>query len=102
MQHKVELHPEAKKDFDSLDGSVKKEVIKKLDALARNPLIGAPLGSKYGIDLTGFYKIYVYKKSYRIVYRIVGDYVEIIEIVAIGRRDKEAVYRLLAKRLKNL
>jgi len=97
MQYKVELHPQARKDFDSLDGSIKKEVIKKIDALARNPLIGSLLGNKDGIDLSGFYKIYIYKKSYRILYRIIGDYLEIVEIVAIGRRDKEAVYRLSKK-----
>ena len=75
---------------------------KKIDALAENPFLGKPLGEKYGLDLTGFYKLYVAKKKYRIVYRLVGEYIEVIEIVGIGKRDKEEVYKLVARRLKSL
>jgi mRNA interferase RelE/StbE len=100
MAYQVEFLPDAEKDFDSLDGSIKREVAKKIDALAKNPLSGKPLGSKLGMDLTGFYKLYVAKKKYRIVYRLIGKYIEVIEIVGIGRRDKEEVYKLVARRLK--
>lgn len=100
MAYKVELIPEAKDDFDSLDGAVRKKAAKKIDALAENPFLGKPLGNKQGLDLTGFYKIYVDKKKYRIVYRLIGEYVEVIEVVAIGRRDKDAVYKLVTSRLR--
>jgi mRNA interferase RelE/StbE len=100
MAYKVEFHPDAERDFASLDGSVRKEVAKKIEALAENPFLGKPLGKKYGIDLTGFYKIYLSKKEYRIVYRLIGKHIEVIEIVGIGKRDKEEAYRLVARRLK--
>ena len=102
MVYKIEFLPDAEKDFDALDGSIRREVAKKIDALAENPFLGKPLGKKYGVDLTGFYKIYVSKKKYRIVYRLIGKHIEVIEIVGIGKRDKEEVCKLVARRLKKL
>ena len=102
MVYKIEFLADAEKDFDALDGSIRKEVAKKIDALADNPFLGKPLGKKYGVDLTGFYKLYVSKKKYRIVYRLIGKHIEVIEIVGIGKRDKEEVYKLVARRLKKL
>jgi mRNA interferase RelE/StbE len=102
MVYKIEFLPDAEKDFDALDGSIRKEVGKKIDALAENPFLGKPLGKKYGVELTGFYKLYVSKKKYRIVYRMIGKHIEVIEIVGIGKRDKEEVYKLVARRLKRL
>jgi len=102
MVYKIEFLPDAEKDFDALDGSIREEVTKKIDALADNPFLGKPLGKKYGVDLTGFYKLYVSKKKYRIVYRLIGKHIEVIEIVGIGKRDKEEVYKLVARRLKKL
>jgi len=102
MVYKIEFLPDAEKDFGSLDGSIRDEVTKKIDALADNPFLGKPLGKKYGVDLTGFYKLYVSKKKYRIVYRLIGKHIEVIEIVGIGKRDKEEVYKLVARRLKKL
>jgi len=102
MVYKIEFLPDAEKDFDALDGSIRKEVGKKIDALAENPLLGKPLGKKYGVELTGFYKLYVSKKKYRIVYRLIGKHIEVMEIVGIGKRDKEEVYKLVARRIKKL
>jgi mRNA interferase RelE/StbE len=102
MAYKIEFLPDAAKDFDDLAGSLKKQAAKKIDALAENPLLGKPLGNKFGIDLTGFYKLYFAKKKYRIVYRLIGGHVEVIEVVGIGKRDKAEVYKLIAKRLRKL
>ena len=102
MAHKVEFIPDAAKDFESLDKSVRREAAKKIYALSENPFLGNPLGNKFGIDLTGLYKLYFAKKKYRIVYRLLGEQIEIIEIIGIGKRDKGEIYRLVAKRLKKL
>jgi mRNA interferase RelE/StbE len=99
---KVELHPKAVKDFDALDGSIRKAVVKKIDALSKNPLLGNPLGNKLDMDLTGFFKLYAAKKKYRIVYRILKGQLEVIEIIGIGKREKEEIYRLTFKRLQDL
>ena len=100
MAYKVEFLPGAEKDYEALDKSVRKEVAKKIDALAENPLLGKPLGNKFGIDLTGYYKLYAAKKKYRIVYRSAGGQIEVIEIVGIGKREREEIYKLIAKRLR--
>jgi mRNA interferase RelE/StbE len=102
MTCKIEFHPEAEKDFADLDGAVRKEISRKIDDLAGNPYLGKPLGNKFGIDLTGFYKLYAARKKYRIVYRIIDEQIEIIEIIGIGKREKEEIYRLVAGRLKGL
>jgi mRNA interferase RelE/StbE len=96
----IKFIPEAKNDYKSLDGSVKKQVNEKIDKLKDDAYIGEELGNKNNIDLTGYYKIYVAKKKYRIVYRIVKDEIEIIEIWGIGKRDKLEVYKDVGKRIK--
>ena len=68
----IKFIPEAEKDYKSLDGSIKKIVNEKIDNLRDDAYIGEELGNKNDIDLTGYYKIYVAKKKYRIVYRIKG------------------------------
>jgi mRNA interferase RelE/StbE len=100
MAFKIEFHPEAVKDFDRLDGSIRKEVAKRIGALAENPFLGKPLGNKMGLDLTGFFKLYAAKKKIRIVYRLLKDHLEVIEIIGIGKREKEEVYKLILRRLQ--
>jgi len=102
----VKFISEAQKDYKSLDGSIKKLVNEKIDKLEDNPYLGEALGNKYNIDLTGFYKLYIYKKIYRIIYRITEDTesdenIEIVEIWGIGKKDKLAIYKEVKKRIQN-
>ena len=91
MKFKVFLIPEAEEDFRNLDGSLKKLVLKKLLQLETNPFIGEALGNKAGMDLTGYYKLYVFKKKTRIVYEIKED-ILIVSIISIGKRENFSVY----------
>ena len=102
MAYKVIFTNDADNDLKGLDKSIRTQVIKKAIALQENPFLGNPLGNKFGLDLTGYYKLYVAKKAYRIVYRLIGEQIEVVEIVGIGRRDKEEIYRLVVKRLKGI
>jgi mRNA interferase RelE/StbE len=97
MSFEIQFIPEATEDYISLDGSIKKQVNEKIDALKENPFFGEALGNKNNIDLTGYYKIYVAKKAYRIVYRIIKNKVEIIEIWGIGKRDKMEIYKIIGR-----
>ena len=100
MSYEIELIPEAKIDYKKLDGSIKKLVNKKFGELSKKPLLGEQLGNKHNIDLTGFYKLYVAKKSIRIVYRLLTPtQIEIIEIWGIGKREKDEIYKIIGKRL---
>jgi mRNA interferase RelE/StbE len=93
----IRFIPEAVKDYKSLDGSIKLLVNKKIEKLKEDAYIGEELGNKKNIDLTGYYKIYVAKKKYRIV----KNEIEIIEIWGIGKRDKMEVYKEVGKRIKS-
>jgi mRNA interferase RelE/StbE len=98
LPYRVTLTAEAADDFRHLDGSLRKPVAKQLKKLETAPLLGEHLGSKAGLDLTGYYKLYVAKKGARIVYRIIEQEV-IVEVVAIGRREDLAVYQAALKRI---
>jgi mRNA interferase RelE/StbE len=100
MIYAIEFIPEAAADYKTIDGSVRKKVNKKMEELSKNPFLGEHLGNKFNIDLTGFYKLYVDNKKIRIVYRLLGEEIEIIEVWGIGKRDKEEIYRLIGHRLK--
>jgi mRNA interferase RelE/StbE len=97
MSFEIQFIPEAAEDYTSLDGSIKKQVNEKLDKLKENPFIGESLGNKNNIDLTGYYKIYIARKAYRIVYRIIKNEIEIIELWGIGKRDKMEIYKILGQ-----
>lgn len=100
MLYKIEFIPEAAKDYKSLDGGVRKKVDKKLDELKKNPFLGEFLGKKFNIDLSGFYKLYVDNKKMRIVYRLIDQEIEVVEIWGIGKREKEEIYRIIGERIK--
>jgi len=99
MVYRVEFLPEAAREFEALDGSLKKIAAKQIDKLTERPELGKPLGKRMGIDLTGYRTIYFAKKGYRIVYEIQRQEVVIL-IIGIGRRERTEIYRDVAKRLE--
>ena len=96
---KVELIAEAQADFNSLDGSVKKRVLKQLVKLEKNPKYGDPLGNKAGINLEGYFKLYADKKRIRIIYEEIDH---IIKVIAIDKREDMEVYRIALKRILSM
>ncbi|MCP5052392.1 MAG: type II toxin-antitoxin system RelE/ParE family toxin, partial [bacterium] len=80
-----------------LDGSIKKVVLKQVKKLQKSPTLGEKLGNKAGLDLTGYWKIYVFKKKIRIVYRI-QEGMLMVFIIAIGKREDMAVYQISSER----
>jgi mRNA interferase RelE/StbE len=94
----VVLTAYAANDFRELDGSLREQVGRQLKKLEASPHLGEHLGRKADLDLTGYYKLYVAKKSIRIVYRIVELEV-IVEVVTIGKREDLAVYREAIRRI---
>jgi mRNA interferase RelE/StbE len=94
---------EAQKDYQKLDGSVKKLVNVALSKMEeRADELGEDLTSKHGLHLIGCRKIKFRKAGIRIVYRIVGDKAEIAEIIMIGKREDNQVYQEAFKRLQTL
>ena len=96
---KVELIQEAQNDFNSLDGSVKKRVLKQLVKLEQNPNYDDPLGNKAGINLDGYFKLYADNKRIRIIYEKLEN---IIKVIAIDKREDLEVYRIALKRILSI
>lgn len=101
MAYKIEFLPEAAREFEALDGSLKKIAAKQIDKLAERPELGEPLGKRMGIDLTGYRRIYFGKRGYRIVYEIQRHKLVIL-IIGIGKRERAEMYREVAQRLRRL
>lgn len=99
MAYRVEFLPDAAREFDALDGSLKKIAAKQIDKLVERPELGEPLGKRMGIDLTGYRKIYFGKKGYRIVYELQRQKLVIL-IIGIGKRERADIYREVAQRLR--
>ncbi len=99
MAYKVEFLPEAAREFEALDGSLKRVAAKQIDRLAERPELGEPLGKRMGIDLTGYRKTYFGKKGYRILYEIQRNKLVVL-IIGIGKRERAEIYREVAHRLR--
>ena len=97
----IEFIPEASEEYKSLDGSIRILADKKIEQLKKNHYLGEELGNKQNMDLTGYYKLYFHKKTYRIVYRIIKNGIEIVEIWGIGKKDKMEIYRDINKRIND-
>lgn len=86
----------AMKEYQDLDGSVRAMVDKGLARLAlRADQIGKPLGGA----LAGCRELKFRADGIRIIYRIVGERLEVVEIIAIGARDKGRVFDEVERRI---
>lgn len=99
MIYEIVFHPEAWEDLKKLDNSVKIKVLKQIKKLSLLPELGEKLGKKYGLNLTGFRKLYVNKKQIRIVYRVDETIIQVF-IIGIGKRESE-IYIKSAERINN-
>ena len=88
----------AQKEYLNLDGSTRRLVDSGLMRLrVRADEIGKPLSGR----LSGCKELKFRAIGIRIIFRIVNGEIEIVEIVAIGRRDKGDVFSRAEKRLES-
>ena len=92
----LEFDDRALREWDALDGSVRKKFEKKLEKLIWNP--HSP-GNELDRDLSGFYKIKLLKDGYRLVYQVIDERI-VIYVIAVGRRADNEIYELASKRTK--
>jgi mRNA interferase RelE/StbE len=90
--------PGAEKSFVKFDKSLKIQIAAGIRKVAQNPLphpagYGKPLGSKGGINLTGFFKIKYKGIGIRVVYSLVTDK-QVMNILVISPRDDDFCYKL--------
>jgi mRNA interferase RelE/StbE len=87
-------------DLERLDKSVVRRVLAKVGQLRVDAEAGHPLGSRSASNLTGFRKLLVADRQYRVVYRIDGEGDVCVVWVVANRADDE-VYATALKRLRD-
>ena len=93
MTYNLRFRAEAKKEWDGLGATVRAQFKKKLAERLENPHV--PSAKLYGS--TNRYKIKLRSAGYRLVYEV-RDADLIVSVVAVGKRERSAVYRDAAKR----
>ncbi|EHG2877873.1 type II toxin-antitoxin system RelE/ParE family toxin [Salmonella enterica] len=94
MTYELEFDPRALKEWQKLGETVKKQFRKKLVDVLSNPRVE----SARLRELPDCYKIKLKTSGYRLVYQVQDDVVLVV-VIAIGKREKSAVYRQTDKRL---
>jgi mRNA interferase RelE/StbE len=87
---------DAKKEWDKLDSSIRGQFERKLKAALTAPR--RPAAKLSGVP--DCYKIKLRSAGYRLVYRVYDDRV-VVQVVAVGRRDRNQVYKAAVGRLNS-
>lgn len=93
MSYELEFHPEALKEWLKLEKTIRDQFKKKLRERLLNPHVPAS-------KLTGQhdrYKIKLRTIGYRLVYQVFDSKLVIV-VVAVGKRERNAVYKTAVRR----
>ena len=94
MTYKLKFLPAAKKEWDKLAEPLKAQFKKKLAQRLESPHVPSAKLSGY----ESVYKIKLRTAGYRLAYEVIENEV-VIYVLAVGKRDKNAIYKKLASRL---
>lgn len=95
MSYNLEFNDDAKREWDKLDGSIRRKFSAKLKERRDNPRVTADKLS----NMDDCYKIKLRNDGYRLVYKV-EDEIVVIVVVSVGKRDKKFVYKKAQKRLR--
>ena len=90
----LEFLPSAKKEWDKLGANVRDQFSKKLRERLAEPHVPSARMS----DMPDCFKIKLRAAGYRLVYRVDEGRVVVI-VVAVGKRDRNIVYKIAAGRI---
>ena len=94
MPYKLTFLRSAEKEWSKLGADIRLQFAKKLQERLEEPRVAyAKLQ-----DFPDCYKIKLRSAGYRLVYRVFDDRI-VVQVVAVGKRDKNKVYEAAAKRL---
>lgn len=88
MSYELRFHPDAHKEWNRLDATVREQFNKKLKERLQHPCIEAARISG-GCDL---YKIKLRTLGYRLVYQVQNESVVVL-VLSVGKRERNFVYR---------
>lgn len=92
--YSLEFLPSARKEWDKLGASVRDQFLKKLRERLAYPHVPSARLS----DLPHCYKIKLRTAGYRLIYRVFDDRI-VVQVIAVGRRDRNLVYKIAAGRI---
>jgi mRNA interferase RelE/StbE len=93
MTYDLEFHPDALKEWRALDNSVREQLKKKLTERLQEPHV-------VPAKLTGYphrYKIKLRSAGFRLVYEVQDSRLMVL-VIAVGRRDRNQVYKRADRR----
>ncbi|MDB5725190.1 MAG: addiction module toxin RelE [Novosphingobium sp.] len=94
MSFSLAFLPSARKEWEKLGSNIRGQFKKKLIERLESPhVLSAGLSG-----MPGCYKIKLRAAGYRLVYRVDDEVVTVV-VVAVGRRDRNLVYKIAAGRL---
>ena len=95
MTYKLRFQELALEEWEKLDAKIREHFKKKLLERIENPRVpSAALSS-----MKNCYKIKLRDVGYRLIYQV-EDEIVFVSVIAIGRRDKNKVYKAAELRLK--
>ena len=95
MSYKLKFLPTALKEWNKLDNSIQGQFKKKIKERLQQPHVPSS-------QLSGFenhYKIKLRASGYQLVYEVTNNEVYIL-LIAVGKREKNIVYKKGKKRIK--
>ncbi|MBU3716327.1 MAG: type II toxin-antitoxin system RelE/ParE family toxin [Candidatus Nanopelagicaceae bacterium] len=96
MKYRLRFEPEALKEWNSLDRSIRIQFAKKLESRLEEPVVKS---SELSGELKGLYKIKLASLGYRLVYQIESSELTVV-VISVGKRDKSYVYTTALERKK--
>jgi len=96
MIYELEFKQDALKEWHKLPSDIRSHFKKALSRRLQNPHI--PAAKLSGADFVNCYKIKLRKAGYRLVYEV-EDKRLVVLVIAVGRRDKNTVYKTAHKRV---
>ncbi len=94
MIYELKFLPAALKEWKKLAPPIRDQFKKKLAERLINPHV--PSAKLSGYDAV--YKIKLRSSGYRLAYEVIDEEI-VVYILAVGKRDKDEVYRKLSKRI---
>ena len=94
MTYRLLVKVEAKKEWDKLDAVIRKQFKKKLVQRLEHPRVESARLS----GMRDCYKIKLRSAGYRLVYQV-RDAEVVVSVVAVGKRERNAVYKTAVKRI---
>ena len=94
MIYKLEFLEDAFKEWNKLGSTIREQFKNKLAERLKNPVIRSARLS----GAKNRYKIKLSSAGYRLVYEVNHETITVV-VVAVGKRERNKVYKLAAKRL---